>query len=362
MLDAALTLLSKINNAGFKAFIVGGFPRDILLGKDSVDVDICTNATPKQIKSIFTDIVIPNDSYGSISLYYKDIRFEITTFRKEIKYTNNRVPVKIEYIDNLVDDLERRDFTINTLCINQNGYMIDLLNGKRDINNRIIKMVGDPKTRLKEDSLRILRAIRFATTLDFNLDDELKKAIIMNKDYLKKLSYFRKKDELEKIFSSSNVKKGLKLIIDLGLDKPLELDNINNIVVTSSIIGFWAQLDVLDKYSFSNFEKEQIIRINELLNLDILDEYNLYMYGLYISTMAGEIKNISKKLITKKYDQLVIHSRKEIDIDTNTICFLLSKKPGPFLKNILSDLEYQIVTGKVKNEASSIKKYILKVY
>ena len=191
-----------------------------------------------------------------------------------------------EYVDNLVDDLNRRDFTMNTMCIDSNGTLIDLLNGKDDINDRIIRTVGSANMKIYEDSLRILRAVRFATTLNFDLDEDLKEAIIRHKDLLKSLSYYRKKEELDKIFSSTNSAYGIKLIKELELAESLELSNLDNLIPTTYLIGIWAQLDVLDKYSFNNTEKESINSINELMNKDILDYNNLYSYGLYISTIV----------------------------------------------------------------------------
>ena len=167
MYNTAIKLLKMINEKGFVSYIVGGYPRDLYLDRPSADVDICTSATPKDLKEIFGDIMLPDVQYGSVTVVLNNIRFEITTFRKEIKYENNRLPVEIKYIDNLLEDLKRRDFTINTLCIDSNGTMLDLMNGKEDINNKVIKMVGNPRLRLKEDSFRILRAIRFATILNF---------------------------------------------------------------------------------------------------------------------------------------------------------------------------------------------------
>ncbi|MGE5456454.1 MAG: hypothetical protein ACM3O4_05080 [Ignavibacteriales bacterium] len=362
MYNTSIKILNRIIDKGYRAYIVGGYPRDLYLNRKSVDIDICTNASPKELKEIFNDIILPNDAYGSVSLVYNNIRFEITTFRKEIKYENNRLPVKIKYINNLLDDLKRRDFTINTLCMDNSGNVIDLLNGRADIDNKIIRIVGNSRYKLKEDCLRILRAIRFATILDFELDDNLIKAIKRNGYLLKKLSYFRKKEELDKIFSSSNVRKGINLIKELGLDKPLQLSNLDNIVITTSIIGIWAQLNVLDIYSFTNNERELILKINELLNSDILDNYNLYKYGLYLSSIAGEIKEINKKTIINKYNELPIHNNSEINISVKKICELLNKEPGGFLKEILSDIEMKIVEGQLNNELEDIKNYILTKY
>ncbi len=362
MFEIALDILKQIENNGFKAYIIGGYPRDKYLNIPSVDIDITTNATPKELKEIFNDINLPNEQYGSVVIVRNKMKFEITTFRKEIKYKDKRYPVKIKYIDNLLEDLKRRDFTINTLCIDSKGNTIDLLNAKEDINHKIIRSVGNPKTKIKEDALRILRALRFATTLNFEIDKDLKKYMKKYASNLKKLSYNRKQEELNKIFSSPNSEVGLKLISELKLAKYLELNNFNNVKPTTAVIGLWAQLNVLDIYNFSNNEKQTIKSINELLNKDVLNNENLYKYGLYVSTIVGEIKNIDRKTITQKYNELYIKNRGEIALKANDICNLLNKAPGPFLKEIIRDLEMNIVNKELENDISTLKQYVLKKY
>lgn len=358
MYNTAIKVLNKLNDNGFKAYIVGGYPRDLVLNRESFDIDICTDATPKELKEIFKGSILPRVEYGSVTVIYHKVRFEITTFRKDIKYENNRLPVKIKYINSLLDDLKRRDFTINTLCMDKDGNIIDLLNGRKEIQTKTIKMVGNPKYKLKEDALRILRAIRFATILEFDLDDNLKKYIKKYGYLLKKLSYYRKKEELEKMFLSQNAKKGIDLIIELKLDEPLELKNLDKIKIVPSIIGVWAQLDVINIYNFNNHEKEFIKQTKELLDKDILDNYNLYRYGLYISSIVAEIKDINKKTINQKYIDLPIKSRKEIDISTNDICDVLNKKHGPFLKDVFSNLENEILKNNLENKKEILLEYI----
>lgn len=362
MNETALKVLKKITSNGYQAYLVGGYPRDIYIGRESLDFDICTSATPKELKDIFGTTMLPSEQYGSVTLILNNMRFEITTFRKDIKYLNNRKPIEIEYVNNLLDDLKRRDFTMNTMCIDSNGNLIDILNGKVDINDKIIRTVGNANMKIYEDSLRILRAIRFATTLNFKLDNELKEAIMRHKDLLKTLSYYRKKEELDKIFSSNNSKYGISLIKELELDEVLDLSNLDKLIPTTYLIGIWAQLDVLDKYSFNNTEKESIIAVNELMNKDILDLNNLYKYGLYISTIVSEIKGIDKKLINEAYNGLYIHNKTEIKIEAKEICELLNKKPGKFLKEIFNDLEYRLVNKLLENDKESLKKYILENY
>ena len=362
MYDTAIEILNKIVEFGYKAYIVGGYPRDIYISRNSIDIDICTNATPKELKEIFHESISKNQEYGSVTLMYKKIRFEITTFRKEIKYENNRFPVKIKYIDTLIDDLERRDFTINTLCIDNKGNFIDLLNAKKDLDNKIIKCVGSADSKIKEDILRSLRAIRFATILDFELDEKLKNAIKKHGYLLKKLSYFRKKDELEKIFSSSNCAYGLSLIKELNLVEKLELSNFDNLVVTTSSLGIWAQLDVLDIYSFSNNEKQIIKDIQICLKENILNNKTLYKYGLYICTLVGEIKHIKRVDIVEKYNELPIHTIKDINIKAIDICDLLNKKPGPFINEIYRDLEEKILNNEIINDKTILINYIKEKY
>lgn len=362
MYNASLKILEKINNSGFKAYVVGGYVRDLYLNKRSADVDICTNATPKELKDIFGDAMLPSVNYGSVTVRYKNIRFEITTFRKDIKYENNRLPVKIKYIDELIEDLKRRDFRINTLCMDANGQIIDLLGAKEDLDNKIIRMVGNPKKRLKEDALRILRAVRFATILNFELDANLKKYIKKYGYLLKKLSYYRKQSELDKIFTSSNVEYGIKLLKELDLVKHLELSNIDSLIATPSLIAIWAQLGVDDIYNFSSHDKKIIKELNELNDKDLYDKKILYKYGLYTCSIAAEIKRIPKKIITKKYNDLVIHSIKDLEIRGNDINNILNKNGGKIIKEVLNDLENKVLEGKIENKFNELKQYIVDNY
>lgn len=354
-------LLNVIESKGFRAYVVGGYPRDLYIGKKSDDVDICTSATPKDLKDIFFDAILPKEEYGSVTLFYKKVRFEITTFRTEFNYINNRIPGKINYIDDLESDLKRRDFTVNTICLDKHLNYIDLLDGRADIKKRIIRTVIDANTSMQKDALRILRAVRFATVLDFNLDEELKEAIKNNKDLLLSLSYFRKKSELDKIFNSKNYLKGLKLIDELGLTKPLELGNLDK-VTNASILGIWALIDVNNKYPFNKVEREQILHIRELLDKDILDRYNLYHYGLYVSEIAGELKGITRKQVTKAYNSLPIKDKKEIDITADEIVEILGIKKGPILREIYFDLESKILYNKLNNKKKILKAYVVDKY
>nr|HOO68008.1 hypothetical protein [Bacilli bacterium] len=297
MLEKSIEILKEIESNGFEAFIVGGFVRDYYIGKESYDVDICTNAKPKDLINIFSDAILPKEKYGAVTLYYKDIRYEITTYRKEISY-RDRKPIELEYTNDFEGDINRRDFKMNTLCMNSKKEIIDILNGKDDIDKKIISTVGNPDKKFKEDPLRILRAIRFATQLNFKLESNTLKSIKRNGYLLESLSYSRKKEELNKIFINTNSKCGIRLLIVLNLSKYLELD-LKKIKITTDVLGIWAQLNVLNKYPFSKIEKDTIIVIQEIIKNTRINKFEIYKYGLYNSLIAAEILGISKKIILK---------------------------------------------------------------
>lgn len=362
MLDSALEMLNEITNKGFKAYIVGGFVRDHLLGIKSNDIDITTNATPMEIRDIFRDDCLPGEDYGSVTVVRKNYRFEITTFRKDIGYIDNRRPSEIEYIDKLEDDLVRRDFTINTICMDKDGKIVDRLHGIDDLKKRIIRCVGDADKKFSEDALRILRAIRFATILNFRLDSDVIKSIEKNKELIKNLSFTRKKDELDKIFTSSNSRNGISMILRYKLDKELEINNLDKVRCFSSSISIWSVLDCSDKYPFSSNERDIINNVNIVLKKNNLDPMNLFYYGLYVNSIAGEIKGINPKRITKAYVNLPIKTRREIDVEAEDIAKLLDKEPGGYLKTIFEDLENQILYRRLANKNDKILSYIKNKY
>lgn len=200
MYERALELLKEINSLGFDSYIVGGYPRDKYRGKKNTDIDICTSMKPNKIKQNFK-IIVDYEKMGSFVILYKNYPFQITTFRKEGKYTDFRHPSEIEFVDFLEEDLKRRDFIMNTLCINQNGEYVDYMGAREDINKKRIRTVGNSLEKIKEDPLRIVRAIRFMLEFDFTLEENLERAIEENLDLLKKISKFKIEEEIKKISS-----------------------------------------------------------------------------------------------------------------------------------------------------------------
>lgn len=362
MLDKALEVLKIFNQNGYEAYVVGGFVRDRLLNRKTNDIDICTSATPKEILEIFDNVIVSDMQYGSVVISYKGYNFDVTTFRKEIKYESNRKPVKIKYIKDLKKDLLRRDFTINTLCMNSKGEVLDILNIRSDLDKKILKTVGNPRYRIREDSLRILRCIRFATILDFEIEEKTKHYLSKYGYLLKNLSLNRKKEELDKIFLSKNKEKGRKLLIDLNLTNVLDINKLNNITLCTDLLGIWCQLEVDDIYPFTKYEKEEMKHLRELLQYDEIDNYLLYKYGLYLCTVYSDIKGLSKRKLNAKYQNLPITSRKDIQISGKNISDILKREPSKYIKEIMEDLEINILNNKLNNNYEEIKEYIIKKY
>lgn len=196
MYEKAIEILNILYKNKYEAYIVGGYVRDKLLNIENSDIDICTNATPDKLKNIF-DICEDNSEYGSLKIEYNGYLYEITTFRKE-KYIGNRFP-KVTYIKDLKEDLKRRDFTINTICIDKDENIVDLYNGEKDLKLNILKSIGNPYVKFDEDPIRILRAIRFKNALNLNYEDTLKEAIKEKNMLLKNISKKRIKKELNKM-------------------------------------------------------------------------------------------------------------------------------------------------------------------
>ena len=216
MYGVALNILNKLENNGFKSYIVGGYPRDKYMNRESFDIDICTSARVEDIEKLFDNVDKTYSKYGNVIINIENYKFEVTTFRSDI-YLKNRNDVIINFVDTLEEDLKRRDFIINTLCINKNGNYVDIMNSRKDIDNKIIRLVGDI-IKLKEDPLRILRAIRFASVLHFELDEYLEEGIIKYGYLIKELSNNKKKIELDKILNSEY---GISLIKKFNLDSYL---------------------------------------------------------------------------------------------------------------------------------------------
>lgn len=356
MNDEIKSVLNVLIDNGYQAYVVGGYIRDYLMGVESFDVDIATDALPNELTNLYDNI--HSNTLGGITIIIGDYTYDITTFREEIKY-ESRKPVEFNYIDSLEKDVLRRDFTINSLYMDVDGNIIDIYDGKKDIENKIIRNIGNINDKMSEDPLRILRAVRFKCVLDYNIEDNLLTFIKQNKELINTLSCHRKKEELDHIINSSNAISGLMYIKELKLEDVLEIQIPDDIKECDDPIGIWAQIEVSDKYPFTKNELVYIDSIRKILEYGIIDNIILYKYGLYVSRVAGNILGISTAYISDLYKDLPIYSDKDIDITGDEIIDLLNIEPGKIITKIYDDLELNILENKLKNNKEELKKYIL---
>ena len=216
--DGAKSILERLNNAGFRSYVAGGAVRDLIMNKMPNDYDIATDAKPDDVKKLFRKTIDTGIKHGTVTVIENGEGYEITTFRKDGAYSDNRHPSGIEYVKDKRIDCLRRDFTINAMMYNPESGLVDFFCGRRDIRKHIIRCVGKPEDRFKEDALRMLRAVRFKAQLGFEIEERTELAIRKYAVLIKKVSKERILDELNKILLSDNPD-GVRDLHRLGLLK-----------------------------------------------------------------------------------------------------------------------------------------------
>lgn len=217
------TILNKLEEAGHEAYIVGGCIRDYLHEEEPKDWDITTSAKPEQIQEVFPESAQYNNKYGTVTVteiegQKSDVgEIEITTYRAEADYQDKRHPEKVEFVSNLKEDLARRDFTINAMAMDSDKNIIDPFDGQEDLDEGLIRTVGKPKERFSEDALRLMRAVRFASTLTLSIEQETVDAIKANAENISKIAMERVKDELVKILMHKRAHFGIMYLQETGL-------------------------------------------------------------------------------------------------------------------------------------------------
>lgn len=209
--DYAKYIIDKISEQGYEAYVVGGCVRDSLVGKTPNDWDITTSALPQQVKKIFNKTIDTGLKHGTVTILVNKEPIEVTTYRIDGEYEDNRRPNTVEFTRSLIEDLKRRDFTINAMAYNDKDGLIDAFNGLEDLQKGVIRCVGKPCERFKEDALRMLRAIRFSAQLGYNIDDETNNAIKECSSLIQNVSMERIQIELSKTLVSEDPAKFMKI-------------------------------------------------------------------------------------------------------------------------------------------------------
>ena len=346
-------IVKLLNDNGFEAYIVGGYVRDYLLGLTSTDVDICTNAPIEDIIKIFNGRGVAYKEYYAYHIDEDGYSYDITSYRKELRYKRNK-PVEIKYANSLEEDLKRRDFTINTFAIDNKGYLVDLLESKKDLNAKLIRMVGDTEKKLTEDKTRIIRAIRFACTLDFDLDKGITDFMANRKSYLlNEVPKEYKRKELDKIFDTINIDKFFYILRRYDMIKYFNISiGKDKIIPTYNKYGVWAQID--SDLPFSKKEKEIIDNIKTIVNNRDIHISDINLYSNDVIYNAASILNLEEKVKALE-DILKLHSI--IDIEADPDLFLKYVRISE-LKKTYKLVERSIMEGNLENSEIEIERFL----
>lgn len=386
--NKALPVLNKIVEAGFEAYFVGGSVRDRILGLAVNDVDIATSAMPNEIKEIFKRTVDIGIEHGTVMVLENDESYEITTFRTESTYKDFRHPDSVTFVRSLTEDLMRRDFTMNAIAMDMEGNLIDPFNGLEDIDKRIIRAVGKPEERFQEDALRMMRAVRFAAQLDFEIEEETLLSIRQNAKLLTNIAIERIQVEFEKLLTGEWYFVGLAAMLktDLYLYCP-ELANKKEALLTlierstsfQNIRQAWAYFllkidehqiekafnprSFLKAWKLSNQLIKESTTIYEALVIRLqrgyLNEWELFHLGIKFSLevedlMEQEGRKQEHLLVLERYDNLPIKEKDELAVSGNDIMQITEVRPGKWMSEALDSALKSVIYEETKNEEEEI--------
>ena len=388
----AVPILDKIIEAGFEAYFVGGSVRDRLLNLEVNDVDIATSAHPYEIKQIFNRTVDVGIEHGTVLVLYNDDSYEITTFRTESTYKDFRRPDSVTFVRSLREDLKRRDFTMNAIAVDINGYVFDPYEGIKDLKAGIIRAVGNPHERFQEDALRMMRAVRFAAQLDFEIEKETQNSIKDNAALLQNIAVERIQIEFEKLLISQWRSKGLQAMIqsqlymycpDLANKKAALVSLISDNISFKNAESAWAFLlyKIDEYYPGTDFKPVRFLKKWKLSNKMIQDALTLFD-GLKFRIKneeinAWEIFNLGKESalevealmkhlgaetkheeVLSVYNRLSIYNKDELDISGHDLMQRTSEKPGKWMSEAIEASLKAVVYNKINNEKEAIIQWL----
>ncbi|MGD6781276.1 CCA tRNA nucleotidyltransferase [Sutcliffiella horikoshii] len=388
-----IEIIERLEENGHEAYFVGGSVRDTLMDRAIGDIDIATSATPEEIQAIFPKTVDVGAEHGTIIVITTEHEsYEVTTFRTDGNYTDNRHPDEVIFVKSLEEDLKRRDFTMNAIAMNKHGKIIDPFDGEKDINRQVIRTVGKAKDRFREDALRMLRAVRFASQLSFSLEAETFLGIQADNALLENVSIERKTIEMEKLILGQGVKFGLELLVATGLhsflplldgkeEQLLKLGDVplyrlNNRSPVWTVLAYGLKIDKAEVEDFLVSWKlpkkivksvaENLLLMDKIQHQDWQSEF-VYRAGLERSLEAHQVmvvlgldEDTSKKKIYELFENLPIYSLKDIVFDGHDLMELAGGKRGKWISEILSDMEMALIHEETKNERAALKEWVYK--
>ena len=370
----AIDILKIFNRNGYEAYFVGGCVRDYLLGEEFSDIDITTNALPEEVKKIFRKSIDTGIQHGTVTILVNGEGYEVTTFRTEDEYTNHRAPEKVEFVSNLREDLDRRDFTINAMALDSNGKLYDYHKGESDLTCKVIKTVNNPDERFYEDALRMLRAFRFSSKLGFEIETDTLEAIKKNAELIKFVSIERIVNEFKKLLSGKGNLRSLELLLDSKLNTYIPFLEEIEIIQDFSKYSFCQSLYILSKINNISFDilkelklsnKEvKLIKEFDKINVDFVRkiplELILYKHNFEDVVFIAEYFSYNNRNNIENC-KLTINSFDEVNITSQEIISTIGEKPGPWIKSVVSELEHEILLNRLDNNRKDILDFLSKI-
>lgn len=377
-------IIDRLMKNGYEAGLVGGCLRNLLLDLPVKDYDIATSASTEEMKIIFHDhtFISLGEKFGTLILVVDGENIEVTTFRKESSYLDNRHPDQVEFIGNIEEDLKRRDFTINAFYYNDRTGLIDLFQGRKDLDDKIIRAVGDPMERFREDSLRILRGLRFAARLDFKIEANTKMAILQSHHLLKNIKAERIAVELLEILDCENVGSLVleyfpvfqEIIPNIIPFETTRLDRMPTLKLKLATL-FSALYDPATAFDqmmnlkltvSSRIRKSDLKDIGSIIEFGNLNSNNFTQPGLLeiFRALKWNRDLLVETLIFNNHQQLMKNipevSIKDLAINGHDIMKLGFRDEK--IQEILDDCYYNLLLGKISNNKEALCDHITEIY
>ncbi|EKB6340107.1 CCA tRNA nucleotidyltransferase [Listeria monocytogenes] len=381
----ALPVLQKLTTAGFEAYFVGGSVRDYLLNRTISDVDIATSAFPEEVKEIFQTSYDTGIAHGTVTVRENNEFYEVTTFRTEGTYEDFRRPSEVTFIRSLEEDLKRRDFTMNAIAMDEHFALQDPFSGQLAIQNKEIKAVGKASERFHEDALRMMRAVRFLSQLDFELDKETEKALESQIELLQHTSVERITVEWLKMMKGKAAKRAIELLLKVKMETYLpglkdEKSALSDFASwdwekRTTEESIWLGLVVAVKPNNVNaflkawkLPNKTIQLVNKAYQyaLNMKETWlteELYHAGKAVFSLVNELNVIrgqenNQHKVSQAYEALPIHSKKDLAITGADLLKWSGESAGPWVKETLDKVECGVLSNEINNEKIQIKRWL----
>ncbi|MFS0890914.1 CCA tRNA nucleotidyltransferase [Peribacillus frigoritolerans] len=383
----SVPILELIEEAGYEAYFVGGSVRDYILGRTINDVDIATSATPQEIKRIFPNTADIGIDHGTVLVITDTGTYEITTFRTESGYSDFRRPDAVKFVRSLTEDLQRRDFTMNAIAMDKTGKIIDPFNGKRDLAQKRIITVGNPHERFHEDALRMMRALRFVSQLDFELDQETFDSLKENAQNISEIAVERILVEFEKLAAGSNKIKAFSLLLESGLYQYLPLfsskkdhlmDLLNLPLHQLNAAEIWSIImihtkdqeieEALRAWKLPLKTIRNVQRTIKLVKSKEQSAIDVFQAGHGITVQAAKVRaalnagNVSdaEENAHQRYNGLIIKQMSDLAVTGTDLLIWHQEKPGPWVKEYLEKILKAVLNEELRNDKEEIKRWLVK--